>query len=103
MQIIYYHKDIKSFLDSLETSIRAKVNANIKLLSIEEYHLSMPYSKRVEKNLYELRISGIQNIRIFYTFYNNQIILLYAINKKTDKLPLHSLNSARQRLSGLHS
>jgi phage-related protein len=103
MKISFFHEDIKSFLDALEAKMRAKVNATIKLLSMEAYHLSMPYSRKVEKNLYELRISSIQNIRIFYTFHDNKIVLLHAIYKKTDKLPLHDLNTARQRLYNLHS
>lgn len=95
MKISFFHEDIKTFLDVLEDKMRAKVNATIKLLS-------MPYSRKVEKNLYELRISSIQNIRIFYTFHDNKIVLLHAIYKKTDKLPLHDLNTARHRLYSLH-
>lgn len=103
MRIKYYHKDIESFRNSLEKVVRAKVNATIKLLSIKEYHLSMPYSRRIERDLYELRISSLQNIRIFYTFYNDDIVLLFAINKKTQKLNNNDLNTARQRLYALHS
>ncbi len=103
MKISYYHKDIQSFLNSLEKAVKAKVVSSLELLSIEEYHLSMPYSKRVEKDLYELRVSSLQNIRIFYTFYDGEIVLLYGFNKKTQRLTWNNLNTARRRLKDLHS
>lgn len=103
MKISYYHKDIQSFLDSLEKAVKAKVVSSLELLSIEDYHLSMPYSKRVEKDLYELRVSSLQNIRIFYTFYDGEIVLLYGFNKKTQRLTWNNLNTARRRLKDLHS
>ncbi|MCR4334239.1 MAG: type II toxin-antitoxin system RelE/ParE family toxin [Patescibacteria group bacterium] len=103
MKVFYFHPDIKLFFNSLEDMVSAKVSSTIKLLSIEEYHLSMPYSKKIEKNLYELRISSFQNIRIFYTFYEDQIVLLHAINKKTQKLKLKDLSTTRNRLKLLHS
>ncbi len=103
MKIIYFHKDIKSFILSLENKIANKVINTIRLLSIEEYHLSMPFSKKLEKDLYELRILNTKNIRIFYTFYENQIVLLHIIDKKTQKLKLNDLKTARNRLSLLYS
>ncbi|MDO8575434.1 MAG: type II toxin-antitoxin system RelE/ParE family toxin [bacterium] len=102
MLITYFHKDIKSFLNSLEKAVKAKVDSMIIILSVEEYHLSMPYSKKIEKGIYELRILNLQNIRIFYTFYEGQIVLLYACNKKTQKLKLNYLNTVRKRLALLH-
>lgn len=62
----------------------------------------MPDSKRLEKDLYELRIRSIESIRIFYTFFENQIILLYAIHKKSQELKYKDLSTARQRLNFLH-
>jgi hypothetical protein len=103
MLIKYYHKDIEFFLDSLESKVRAKVDSIIQLLSIREYHLSLPYSRKIESNLYELRVSGLQNIRIFYTFYEDNVVLLLAINKKTQKLKWENLNTCRKRLRSLHS
>ena len=103
MNIVYFHKNIKSFILSLERKVSAKINSAIYLLSIKGYDLSMPYSKKIEKNLFELRISGLQNIRIFYTFYNNQIVLLHIINKQSQRLELNDLSTARKRLSVLHS
>lgn len=103
MKVTYFHPDIKIFFDALEDRVGAKVDSAIQLLSVEEYHLSMPYSKKIERDLYELRISSIQNIRIFYTFFDKQIVLLHAINKKTQKLELNDLKTVRRRLWLLRS
>ncbi len=103
MKIIYFHDDIESFLDSLEKRTRQKTVDSIRLLSIEEYHLSMPFSKKIDRDLYELRIIGMQSVRIFYTFHNNAIVLLHAIIKKTQRLERHDLETALRRLSTLQA
>lgn len=102
MEIAYFHRDIPKFFNSLEKSVRARVIRLTELLSVETYHLGMPYSKKLEKNLYELRTQSIQHIRVFYTFYEGKIILLHAVHKKTRKLATRDLETARQRLRLLH-
>lgn len=102
MEIDYFHKDIKEFLKNLDSATRAKAYLLIEALGIEEYKLSMPYSKKIDRNLYELRTQSIQNIRIFYTFFRNTIVLLHCIHKKTQKLEKRDLETAKRRLSNLH-
>jgi phage-related protein len=101
MEIVAIHRDIQRFIGDLESSTGTKVARLIDLLSIDAYHLTMPYSKRIEKDLYELRAQSVQNVRIFYTFHDNKIVLLHAIFKKNQKLPKKDLEVARQRLISL--
>lgn len=103
MDIHYFHTDIEAFLDSLEKGARAKVNRLIRLLSEKEYRLAMPYSRRLERDLYELRARSGQNIRVFYTFYKNQIVLLHIVSKKTQRLEKQDLATARARLALLRN
>lgn len=103
MEVKYHHRDVEHFLGSLENVTRSAVTRTIQLLVEKTYRLTMPDSKRIEKNLYELRINSLQNVRIFYTFYEQQIVLLYAIYKKSQKLSQKDLSTARQRLRQLHS
>ncbi len=35
---------------------------------MEGYNIAMPYSKMIERDIYELRVKSNQNIRVFYTF-----------------------------------
>ncbi len=103
MELNYFHRDIEVFFRSLEKETRAKVARLTRLLSEKEYHLSMPFSKKLEKDLYELRSNGSQNVRIFYTFHNGGVVLLYAICKKTQKLSKKDIETARHRLAGLQN
>lgn len=101
MEITNIHPDINKFIESLDISTNSKLVKTIQLLAIEEYHLGMPYSKKIESNLYELRIKNTQNIRVFYTFNNNAIVLLHIVNKKSQKLIKKDLETARKRLDWL--
>ena len=56
----------------------------------------MPYSRQIQTNLYELGISGKQEIRVFYCFHNNQIYLLHAFIKKTQKTPHREIDTAQK-------
>ncbi len=99
MEIYYFHDDIATFLDSLEKSARAKVQRLVRLLSEKEYRLTFPWSRRLEKDLYELRARGEQNVRVFYTFYRNKVVLLHVVSKKTRQLERQDLETARTRLA----
>jgi len=61
----------------------------------------MPYSKKIGRNLYELRVVSTQNVRIFYTFYQGNIVLLYAVYKKTQRIDRKDLDVVQQRLNRL--
>ncbi len=97
------HTDIDKFVDSLSQGDRIKIGKTIEVLENKEYSLEMPYSKKIEKNLYELRIKGSKNIRIFYTFYKDNIYLLHIINKQSQKLAPKDIKTARNRLKALRS
>lgn len=79
----------------------AKVGNKIRLL--EEYgpFLGMPHARKLEGQLYELRIRGKDEIRIFYAFVKNQICLLHAFKKKTQEIPKREIEIAQQRLNSL--
>jgi len=98
MEIRYFHHDVGDFLDALEPATRAKLSRLIEALTIEGYRLSMPYSKKIGSSLYELRAQSVQNVRVFYTFYDDTAVLLHAAFKKTQKLTKKDLEKAKQRL-----
>jgi len=58
----------------------------------------MPYSKKMGANLFELRVSGKEAIRVFYTIQNNQAILLHLFKKKSQKIPAKDITTAKRRL-----
>lgn len=95
------HTDIDKYLDSVSKEERDKVDRAIEMLEMKEYRIEMPFSRKIENDLYELRIKSSKNIRIFYTFHQNNIVLLHIIGKKTQKLTLKDINTARNRLKWL--
>lgn len=62
----------------------------------------MPHSKMLGSGLYELRIRGREEIRIFYCFKANKIIfLLHAFKKKAQQTPKREIELALQRVKSL--
>lgn len=103
MEIINYHEDINIFFNTLDKVSKAKAISLLEMLALKEYQLRMPYSKKITRDIYELRVQSFQNIRIFYTFYQSQIFLLHIINKKTQTLRSKDIKIARNRLRRLQS
>jgi hypothetical protein len=50
MEIVYYHDDVRKFIIELEEKVKKKTLRTIAMLEKESYHLSMPFSKRIEKD-----------------------------------------------------
>lgn len=89
---------IESFIVKQEQPTKAKITRMILILKQYGPNLGMPYSKKIDKDLWELRISGKEAIRVFYTVRKNEIILLHIFKKKTEKIPQKELKLAKQRL-----
>lgn len=74
------------------------------MLALLEKHgqnLRMPHTKRLEPDLYELRILGAHQIRLFYTFYLDAIVVLHGFLKKSQRLPIQEIAVAKMRLKTL--
>lgn len=57
-----------------------------------------PDAKKIDRNLYELRIRGQDAVRIFYTKTVTGYFLLHAFKKKTQKIPKKELKIAIDRM-----
>ena len=75
-------------INNLPMKIRVKAFASLKILSEYENNLREPYSKYINKGIFELRIKFSTDItRIFYFFIkDNKIILTNGYIKKQNKL-----------------
>lgn len=94
-------KPVEEFMDALDSKTIAKIIHNIDLLKNFTYKLPPPYCKKISKNLHELRIRGNIEVRIFYTFKNQDTYLFHAYIKKTNKIPVRILETVRRKLKGL--
>lgn len=97
MEIRIFDDSVEKFIHSLEKSTIAKVLRTIDLLETFGSRLGMPHSKKVGANLFELRVRGRQEVRIFYTFQETSIILLHGFVKKSKKTPPRELQVALQK------
>ena len=89
---------VKEFIDELDKPTYAKIISAIELLETDGPYLKPPYIKKLQGNLYELRISGKIAIRIFYTFRNREYYLLHAFKKKSQKTSLKELKVGLDRM-----
>ncbi len=101
MEIRIIDSSLEKFIVSLEKSSIAKVLHSINLLEKFGNKLYFPHTKKICSNLFELRIHGKQEIRIFYTFYKYKIFLLYGFRKKSQKIPKKEIRIAIQKLKSI--
>ena len=100
-KILFFDDSIEKFILKLENKSIAKVFKTIDLLEKFSFKLGPPHCKKIDKDLFELRIYGNQKIRIFFTFKRDEIILLHIFIKKTSKIPLRELKTANLKLKEL--
>jgi len=91
-------KPVEEIIKSLDETTIAKASQEIDLLEKHGSYLGMPHSKKIATDLYELRIRGRQEARIFYALVKKDIYLLHAFKKKTRKTPKKELDTAIKRL-----
>lgn len=101
MKIHLFDSVLETFIHSLEVPTIAKVLRTIDLLEEFSYSLGLPHSKNVRRGLWELRIRGKQEVRIFYTFHNQEIILLHGFLKKTSRIPPREIRLALRKADAL--
>lgn len=92
---------VEKFIETLGKTTHARTMRGIELLERFNYELRLPHSKKIKKDLFELRIRGKQDVRIFYTFYKNEIILLHGCVKKSQKIPKRELEYVVEKLKNL--
>lgn len=105
-KIKYYSKlkstsPVYAFIDSLSESAQAKVYQSFELLAEFNILLRPPLVKKLAGTpLWELRILGKDNIRIFYIAQENQeFLVLHGFVKKKQKTPIKEIQLALKRLN----
>jgi len=101
MNIRFFNVQLEKFIRSLDESTIAKVLRTIDLLEMFEYKLGPLHSKKVRAQLFELRVCGKQEVRIFYAFHKDAAVLLHGFVKKSKRIPGKELTIALQKLKTL--
>lgn len=95
-------KPVDEFIKKQEQQGRSKIIHNVRLLRQYGNMLGLPHSKALGGGLYELRIRGKEEIRIFYCFAKQRTIyLLHAFKKQTQQTPRKDLYIALTRIKEL--
>ena len=95
---------VEAFILKMQPSTQGKLTRLLDLLENFGPELSMPHTRQMGGGLYELRVRGKQEVRIFYVFARGTTIyLLHAFQKKTQATPKKELDMARQRQAEVNS
>lgn len=105
--VIYFEsargeKYVKEFIDKQNPAVKAKFIGMIDFIGQYGPFLSAKYTKKIAKNLFELRITGKEQIRILYAVCRKAVILLHAFKKKTPRIPTKEIKTALFRLKALN-
>jgi len=90
-------RPVAEFIKKQQPQAIAKIIHLIDLLEMHGNLLGMPHSKKLQINLYELRIRGKEEIRIIYGFIKKTIYLIHGFKKQKQKTPKKEINIAKQR------
>ncbi len=88
----------RTFIFKLEDNTLSKVFRSFDLLETFGYRLGMPHVKQIDRGLFELRIRGKQDVRLFFTFRDHKAIVLHGFVKKTMQIPNNELRMAQARM-----
>lgn len=99
--LFFVKDDIYKFLLSQDEITVSKIISSLEMLKEFGEKLRPPKSKKIMKNVYELRILSNISVRIFYTFYMNDIWILHSFIKKSQKIPLKEIGVIVSRLNNL--
>jgi phage-related protein len=93
---------VDEFIKRQQPQARSKIVHNIRLLLKYGNRLGMPHSKALGNGLYELRIRGKEELRIFYCFTQQKTIyLLHAFKKQKQQTSQKELELALSRMQEL--
>jgi phage-related protein len=92
-------RPVKTFLDGLSVSAKAKVYAALEMLATEGNRLRLPKSRALGDGLFEIRVAHPEGpFRIIYCFRpGRKVVLLHAFVKRTEEIPAQELDLAKER------
>ena len=105
IKILYYRSDsgrelIKEYIRSLEVKAKAEILSFLNKFENDEKYRKGPYCKKINKDIFEIRIKTKDYYRILYSYISGDlVILLHIFKKKSNKIPLKELKLVIKRNS----
>ena len=103
LKVAFYKADIgdepvRKWLQELEKEDKKAIGEEIKTVQFG-WPLGMPIVRKLEKDLWEVRISLKNRIaRVLFTVNADTMVLIHGFIKKSKKTPVNDLKIAKQRL-----
>lgn len=95
--IVYDNRAIREF-NKFTIDVKRDIGSLIETLS-NEGRLDFPDGKRINKDLFEIRVKRNGEYRGIYAYIvKDRIIILYFFRKKTQKTPLEVIKTSTKRL-----
>ena len=89
-------RQVRDFIDSQPAESQAEYLAIVERLESDGF-LVEPYAKKIDKELFEIRIRKGRQIRVFYCYHARDLVVgVHGFLKKTQKAPLRELRQARK-------
>jgi phage-related protein len=95
------HPAVRRFIDTLSPDLQSRVVEQLALLKKFGRLLPPPDSKKLSRNLFELRVLGRVHIRLLYGFVDDTAFVVHAFVKKSRKIPRRDVGVAHKRLIDL--
>lgn len=92
---------VAEFIENQNIQIKTKFGKLVRLLINNGPFLNPSQSKKLANNLYELRVSGKDPIRVFYTSKGGVYYLLHVFMKKSQKTPARELKLSIDRMKDI--
>lgn len=92
-------EEFKKFISKLDKDSKARLARDIDFLKENGASLKMPFAKKIDNKLWELRTSGKQRVRVIYSIKGMQIYVIHWFIKKTQKIPVKELKISVKRLT----
>lgn len=103
LEVVFFKNDrgtmpVKVWLKKLSKESKKLIGEDIKKVQFG-WPLGMPVVRHVDTKLWEIRsdLNDRTTARIFFTLYENNMVLLHGIIKKTRKTPKKDLDMAKKR------
>ena len=88
-QVFFYEsnssKPVAKFINKLNHNSHAKTLHVLILLKKYGLQLGAPHLKKIQDEIFELRIRGKEEIRLLFAYSNNNFYILHAFKKKQIK------------------
>ncbi len=90
---------VQDFIRNQDKQTKSKISRSIDLINKYGPDLGLPHSRYLGDGIYELRIRGKNEVRIFYIIIVNdlEVIFLHAFKKRTQKMPRREYIIAKER------